>query len=199
MKVIAGREEVYRTQNHGTLRDQLMAGYSETWRTILGNETKIAIWAHNFHVSNVNFGANSQSMGYFLKQMHSKEYQIVAFGFATGGVNAFLTDGNFGFAGFVREQNVDRLVCNSVNHFISEASGDKKYFIFEEMPVGSDLYQFLAGNQEWLSIGAGFNISFLERHFYLSRRVLRENDVLIFFDEVEASELLSVWFFAFAK
>lgn len=189
MKVIEGREKVYRTRDHGLLRDQLMAAFSEDWLKVLGADAKVAVWAHNFHVANGNYSATNKTMGYFLKNTLGDDYKIVAFGFGTGGLNAFLTNAQFGFAGSVRPQKVERLICNSVNHYINETSGERNYFIFDELDSSSELFQFLNQTQDFLSIGAGFNPSFLTQHFYLPRQVLRENDVLMFFDTVERSEL----------
>ncbi len=72
------------------IRDKEM---SENINQILvsnGNESKIFIWAHNFHIKkNKITYANDFAMGHFLKEKYGNKYYSLGFDFATGTFNAY--------------------------------------------------------------------------------------------------------------
>ncbi|MCK8141984.1 erythromycin esterase family protein [Flavobacterium sp. I-SCBP12n] len=72
------------------IRDKEM---SENINQILhfnGNESKIFIWAHNFHIKKNNITyTNDYAMGHFLKEKYGNEYYSLGFDFATGAFNAY--------------------------------------------------------------------------------------------------------------
>jgi len=184
--VIQHRELVYRTQDFGWTRDSLMALYSEWWQRILGEETQVAVWAHNSHVMN---GASlSQNwMGTYLKARQGQNYKNVGFSFGQGRFNAFLAGANAQAVGNVREQGIGEPVCRTINYLLSQVEGNQHYLIFEELE--KDAQSYFSNTQKFVQFGAGFNVQYINRHYTRDYRLSSLFDVLIHFDETMESVL----------
>lgn len=183
--VIQQREIIYRTNDFGEKRDSLMAVYAEWWQRILGEDAKVALWAHNFHVADGgDFGGNF--MGTFLRQRHSDAFKTVGFSFGTGSVNAFLAGKNRQFVSGVQRQNLPELRCHTTNQLLTLVDGDRHYLIIEELR--NEVFTYFNNNNPFVQFGAGFNYTFLD-NYILQIRLARLYDVLIHFDETNASSL----------
>jgi erythromycin esterase len=183
--VIQSREELYRIGDTGVPRDELMAFYTEWWQRILGQEAKVAVWAHNFHVMD---GAtiNATWMGTELRQRQGSNYKNVAFSFGTGSFNAFLAAANREFLSGVQSQSIPEVPCRTINQVLTLVEGDQHYLIFDEL--GGATKSYFETPQSFVQLGAGFNYSYLSNYtqdFSLARLF----DVVIHFDETSASVL----------
>lgn len=184
--VIQQREHMYRVDSYGELRDELMATYSEWWQRALGEDSKVAIWAHNRHVWDAG-PLNSNWMGTFLTNRQGAEnYRTVGFSFSRGSFNAFLADSNSGFAGFNRRHIIEEPLCGTVNHLLQEVAGEQHYLIFDEF--SGPAFEYFRAAQRFTQNGAGFNIDYIE-NYTQAIPLLRVYDVLIHFDDTRASVL----------
>ncbi|MEM7573974.1 MAG: erythromycin esterase family protein [Bacteroidota bacterium] len=184
--VIQQREHMYRINNFGETRDELMATYSEWWQRVLGEDSKVAIWAHNRHVWDAGL-LNSNWMGTFLTNRQGAEnYRTVGFSFSRGTFNAFLADSNSEFAGFNRRHIIEEPLCGTVNHLLQEVAGEQHYLIFDEF--SGSAFDYFQAAQRFTQTGAGFNIDFIE-NYTQAIPLSRVYDVLIHFDNTRASVL----------
>ena len=184
--VIQHREYIYRIGNSGVPRDSLMAIYVEWWQRILGNDVKVAIWAHNFHVMDAAVD-NLDWMGTYLRRRNGDDYRNVAFSFSAGSFNAFKANAMAGFAGPVQRQSIPSPVCQTANQLLDSVSGNQHYIIFSELQGESRSYFNAA--QPFYQLGAGFNFNYLSFNYTQPRRLSRLWDVLIHFDKTRASDL----------
>ncbi len=180
--VIQQREILYRTGDFGHLRDSLMAVYSEWWQSILGENSQIAIWAHNFHVS---YGVSGW-MGDYLRKRHSEDYRNVGFSFGSGSFNAWLSGPGFEFLSGVQRQTISEIPCGTVNNLLTAVDGDQHYLIFDEQ--SSDSFDYFFNTHLFYSLGSGFNISHINS---FTQNVALGNtfDALIHFDQTSESVL----------
>ena len=184
--LIQHRELVYRTRDFGNLRDSLMAVYTEWWQRILGDHSKVAIWAHNFHVMDGSAINANYWMGTYLRSSQQDNYKNVAFSFSSGSFNAFLADAFGNFASPVQQQELTLETCGNVNYLLQQVHGDRHYLIFEELDGASKIY--FQSKQAFLQLGAGFNENHLG-NYTQQLPLARLFDVLIHFDHTTASIL----------
>lgn len=183
--VIQNRELIYRTNDFGAKRDELMAFYAEWWQRILGQDSKVAIWAHNYHVADGgDFGG--QFIGTFLRQRHSDTYKNVGFSFGTGSAMAFLAGKNREFQSGVQRQTIPELQCHTVNQVLNSVEGDQLYLIVEELR--NEVFSYFNSTQSFVQFGAGFNYNHID-NYIINVKLAKLFDVLIHFDEASASSL----------
>jgi len=184
--VIQNREIVYREGEYGVMRDRLMAYYTQWWQKIFGNSSKVAIWAHNFHISvvpNENFG----SMGTFLRKKRGSNYKNVGFSFEKGSLTAFLAGSNFEFVSPVKKQSITKNICYTTNHLLSEIEGNNNYIIFNELDGDAEAY--FAVPHKFFQCGAGFNPTYVKKYIH-SYPLSKYYDVIIHFDKTTNSKLI---------
>jgi len=77
-----------------TLRDRCMAENATWWLEFLGEDTKMAIWAHNGHIARgLTAGETWMKMGQFLAEAYGENYLPIGFSFAEGTFTAFAAGG----------------------------------------------------------------------------------------------------------
>lgn len=185
--VIQHREMMYRIQSFGQTRDSLMAIYALWWQQIIGNDEKVAVWAHNYHVMD-NPTSGALWMGSYLRNAIGQDYQNICFSFTTGQLNAFLANRQGDFLNAVQAQEVPLQECRTLNYLFQQVSADNFYLIFDELQWPDEAAIYLGDNQNFYQMGAGFNRLYM--HNYTGRLPLsRYWDVLIHFDQVKASDL----------
>jgi len=185
--VIQHRDMMYRTQSFSQTRDSLMAIYALWWQEILAPDAKVATWAHNLHVMD-NPVVNSKWMGDYLRDSLSTHYKNLAFSFSKGGLNAFYANGQGKFQSSVRKQTVQDYQCGTLNNLLSQVATNPYYLIFDEIVWPRISHLYLDQSLHFYQIGAGFN--YMHMHNYTNNlEVFRSWDVLVHFDQVEASEL----------
>ena len=183
--VIQHRELIYRTNDYGPKRDELMAYYTEWWQRILGQDSKVAIWAHNFHVADgSDFGG--QFMGTFLRQRQADTYKNVGFSFGTGSAMAFLAGKNREFQSGVQRHLIPELQCHTVNQVLSSVEGDQLYLLIEELR--NEVFSYFNTSQSFVQFGAGFNYNHID-NYIINVKLAKLFDVIVHFDEASASSL----------
>ena len=184
--VVQQRERMYRIASFGEVRDELMATYSEWWQRAFGEESKVAIWAHNRHVWKAGV-INANWMGTYLAGRQGDEnYRAVGFSMSRGALNAFLSDAQGEYLSYNRRQVFDEPLCGSINYLLGEVTGDQHYLIFDEFTGTAQ--EYFGAAQPFTQMGAGFNSEFVE-NYTQAVPLLRLFDVLIHFDTTNASEL----------
>ena len=180
--LIQHREYIYRIGDYGIPRDSLMAVYSEWWQQILADNAKVALWAHNYHVMNLQA---FNTMGTFLKDRHQENYRTVGFSFSKGNFMAVENSNGSFFGPF--SQNISDASCQTINQVLEQATPDQYYLLFEEMDGESSRY--FSDFHPYYMIGAVFNSDELSTSYTHQRRLSQLFDVLIHFDETRAALL----------
>ncbi len=160
-------------------RDLYMANNSLWASDLFGKDTKVALWAHNFHVSN---DESLCSMGFYLKEELQEKYQIIGFAFSLGRFTAMNV---FGFLTIYNIKQIPKL--GSFNYVFHRARYDN--FILRESDIitDSDFDKWISQPRLFLQIGAGFTY-FYPRKFYYSPTDLKEMyDVAIYWDRTKAA------------
>jgi erythromycin esterase len=166
-------------------RDLYMAVNTIWTSDLFGENTKVALWAHNAHVANFEtYG----SIGYHLKHELNDDYQIIGFAFSKGSFTAI-------------DMLKSRLTTHeikqppnfgSINYVFHHAQYDN--FILREVDIqtNSDFYEYISQPQLFLDIGAGFNILFYNLGvYYYTIDLMEMFDVVIHWDTTEAAIQLS--------
>lgn len=185
LEVIRQRESLYWFRGYGEERDRTMAANTQRWQEMWGPDTKVAAWAHNYHVLD-GWAIRSIRMGTSLRLEYGADYRSVGFSFSSGSFNAFLANFQGGFQGSVRAQRIDEMPCGITNQLFEEVPGNNFYLVMDDLSPGTRT--FFNAPQSFFQCGAGFNPAF--RQNYIINLPLGEAfDVLVHFDETTASDL----------
>ena len=157
------------------------------WASNLFSEnTKVAVWAHNGHIMNEVTLYETGSMGYYLKEELSDNYQIVDFAFSFGSFNAIglKISGYYLGSQYITQEPI----FGSINYIFHHTKDDN--FILRKMDiiVDSDFDNWISESQRFLDIGAAFYGN--SYTFYHLVEFKEQYDVLIYWDITSASELL---------
>lgn len=170
---------------NNTSRDYYMAQNTLWVSDLFGEETKIAIWAHNMHNMNAYSYYSNGNMGFHLKEALKEDYQIINFAFSFGSFTAV----SLRFIFF--NKNIIRMPprFNSINFMFHHAE-DENFILREiDIVVNSSFDEWVSETRLFLDIGALFLF-----HSYLHYHALRFKehcDVIIYWDTTTASELLN--------
>jgi len=168
-------------------RDQYMAENALWIANLLGEHEKIALWAHNLHVSN-DEDYRGKLMGKYLKEELDEGYQIIGFGFSTGTFSAEkITPEN---------ENLGVQTCyisssppdTSINYLFYHAAYDNFIFILSSLYPGSGLSKWLSAARPFLNIGAGYNDR--PEDYYYNTILSTCYDVIIYFDETTECKVI---------
>lgn len=171
---------IFRTTS--TCRDQFMAENARWVLDLLGGNKKIALWAHNAHVSN-----EKGWMGKYLKEELGELYQVIGFSFSRGSfVAKKVTNASISSTLFVL--NLYNPLKTSVNYLFHYADHDNFILKLDTITPGSKLSNWLSEPRQFLSIGAGFNPTDNPNGYYYTPVLKTAYDVIIHFDEVQAAE-----------
>lgn len=175
----------YQTQQYSiNYRDKYMAE-NMVWLSEYFKGEKIAVWAHNGHIANLEYG-NTGTMGNYLSYRLGDEYATIGFLFSRGSFTAVGMDGDQ-YTG-LETQTLDTLPReNSLNAIMSYTR--EPAFSIELLRLQAYVNWFLAFNKhmEYFQIGAVYNnipgdyYSTFDPFLY---------DYLIYFDKSTASVLL---------
>lgn len=184
--------------NAPELRDKYMAENTEWYFDLLGEDSKFALWAHNYHIANNAENSKSGSQGFYLKEKYGNDYQIIGFSLGVGSFTAEVYD-------FENASDVENSVfCNipssvethTLNSDILETSSnyllyrsELDNFILKTNTQDPDLNSWLNKSKPFLLIGGGYDGNTSE--YYQPRRLMEEYDFIIHFDNTTNSELLS--------
>ncbi len=168
-------------------RDFYMAQNTLWLNNLLNNNNKIALWAHNGHVRNSGPYSGFGSLGFHLKDELNESYQIINFAFSFGSFTAYELKFNQYILGICHISK--HPIFGSMNYVFHYAEDDN--FILRKMDFidNSSFDQWISNPQKFLDIGALF---IGDSHFhYFDIEFKEQFDILIYWDETLASELLN--------
>jgi erythromycin esterase len=156
---------------------------------LFGKNTKVALWAHNAHVSN---SSTMGSIGFHLKEALKEKYQILGFSFSLGSFTAIRMGATRSIVSAFTPIKIWTTKHGSINYVFHHAQHDN--FILRSLDIQekSDFDTFISQPQSFLNIGAGFN-RFLHilGFYYYPTKLMEEYDVVIHWDKTEAAEQIN--------
>jgi erythromycin esterase len=171
---------------HGSetnFRDLYMA-HNTLWTSdLFGENSKVALWAHNAHVSNFkSFG----SIGYHLKKELNEKYQILGFAFSLGSFTAVpFENGIYGNLTTLYLEEEPRF--GSINYLFHNAKYDNFILTESNIRMISFFNLWIMFPRFFISIGAVFGGG-LPYYFKIFYKV--NFDVMIYWDTTTAAEQL---------
>ncbi|WP_431157822.1 erythromycin esterase family protein [Winogradskyella poriferorum] len=170
-------------------------GQAENIRWTLDNEgedSKMIVWAHNFHVSNMLISENDNEgldynaykcMGYHLKKWYGNQLKIVGFFYNQGEFSAL--DEHIPSTGF-NTFNVDKAKKGSLEHTLVNASLDRAFLDLSNVPSNGPIFDFfnqpIPTRYSW-----GFYNQNKSEDYYQIHKLLKEFDALIFLNKTTAT------------
>jgi len=165
-------------------RDWYMAENTLWASDLFGENTKVALWAHNGHVVN---GRLYSSMGFHLKKELKEKYQILGFAFSLGSFTAVKIE-NGTFQGLATHHLDKEPAFGSINYIFHHAKYDN--FILRESDI-----RMISFFNIWIwkphfiiSIGAVFGDDY---PYYVPTFLKLNYDVIINWDTTTAAEQLN--------
>jgi erythromycin esterase len=124
-------------ENGHDLRDKYMADNVKWMSELNGQDSKISIWAHNFHIGNYN----DVSAGFHLNNLYGASYPKIGFAFSTGSFTALADNANGSRFGIhtINEAPLE----TSVNWLFHHAKEKNFAFVFQTIPVESGWKKFI--------------------------------------------------------
>ncbi|MFD3156869.1 erythromycin esterase family protein [Haloimpatiens sp. FM7330] len=175
-----------------TKRDKYMAENIKWILNFEGQDTKIMVWAHNWHVSKVadninNIGENVKRMGSNLYDMYKDKLYVIGFQFSEGTVTAVDKSINRG------EESVMLKKCTlhaakkgSIPYILSKV--DPLFFIdFKSVNTNKYVKEFISTPKTCRYVDANFNG---EDESYETNILDQCYDGLIYIDKISNSELI---------
>ncbi len=177
--LVQNREMRAAKENAGSLRDRSMAD-NIAW--ILGHEgpdAKIVVWAHNWHVATVKWGA-MEMMGNRLQQQFGPD--LVAFGFA-------FNQGSFqamGRPGGLQAHHVGPAPQGTLDAALAATGLSLAALDLRKLPETGPVAEWFAEPHAMREMGAGYNEAYAEQAF--KNRVVQDwFDVLLFVETTTAA------------
>lgn len=170
-------EEVVNGEFSNNPRDFYMARNSEWIRDYIGGDVKVALWAHNGHVSK----GIQRAQGAELEKAHGAAYQVVGFSFSRGSFQAIQSG-----AGLTTENEVLDVNCLTTNALLAEVGTDNFYIVFDELAKQSAVDTYFNSPNLNFSLGALFDPENINGFIY--PEALSENyDILIHFNDTQSA------------
>ncbi|HEB62755.1 MAG TPA: hypothetical protein ENI82_06355 [Bacteroidetes bacterium] len=158
----------------GKGRDFYMARNSEWIRNYVQPRTKVALWAHNGHVTKGDFWAE----GAELYEAHAGNYKVIGFSFSKGSFQAYQPKG----VGLTTNNVVEEMDCQTVNALMADVGEDNYYIIFDELESTSAAYKYFHKKNPFFMLGSVFYPD--SQNTFISLVNLPEHyDILIYFKE----------------
>lgn len=179
---------VYSYSHYGEInyRDLYMSENTLWTSTLFGEDNKVALWAHNMHVSNVEW---FQSIGFHLKKQLKDAYQIIDFGFSFGSFTA--SNKKFIIYNLCANYIIRQPLFGSINYVCHYAQDDNFILKKTDIQADSDFDAWISEPHSFLDIGAVFNSN--SYNYYYDIKFKEHCDVLIYWDETTSSELLNTY------
>ena len=171
----------FRIDYRQEIRDKEM---SENINQILhfnGNESKIFIWAHNFHIKKNNITyTNDFAMGHFLKEKYGNEYYSLGFDFATGAFNAYSIKNKK-----IEIFSITEPMTKTSSKLFNESSFDSFFLDFNSISKIDILNNYITSKVNYRGIGSTYNPKMVE-----NEKLKDAYDGIIFVKQTQASTLL---------
>ena len=171
-----------------------------------GEDSKMIVWAHNFHVANMilaeddNEGVDSKGykcMGFHLKKWYGDQLKIVGLFYNQGEFSAL--DDNIPSAGF-KTFNVGSAKHGSLEHTLINANLHNAYLDLSNIPKNGPIYDWLdkplPTRYSW-----GFYNQSRSEDYYQIHKLSTEFDALLFLDittatvPIDKSDYDHIWLF----
>lgn len=163
--------------NSGFSRDYYMA-LNSTWiQSYIGQSSKVALWAHNAHVTKKGIFV---SQGSFLQDTHGDDYKCIGFSFSMGRFRAINSAGNLNGFNFIPEPE-----CDSGNKVFSTADAINYYLIYDEMDQEGLSYDYFDNYNSYLSVGSLYNPNSFSPYYRYKQT--EAYDALIYFNSSTAA------------
>jgi len=168
----------------GNFRDAYMAENTLWTSDLLGENTKVALWAHNEHVKNCG---TTGAMGFHLKNALKEKYQIIGFSFSVGSFTAYKKE-NGEIKGLFTCHLKEEPGYGSINYLFHQAK--YKNFIIREsdIPKISFFNLWISKPRLAISIGSTFGDDI---PYYTQTYFKINYDVIINWDTTTAAEQLN--------
>jgi len=164
------------SQGDYNFRDLYMAENTIWWADHFGMNENFLVWAHNWHVSNVEineiFGG---SQGAHLRATLNEDYKIIGFSMAMGEANAVSSQGNIE-AG----ELPNTLRFASLNELFYLTEKENFIWVLSEDIKNNSTFEWFDNSREFISMGALHPSSSV--NYYRSINLFREYDTMIHFD-----------------
>lgn len=154
-------------------RDEYMAENSEWIRDYIGGDAKVALWAHNGHVTTAG---TFESQGEFLNASHGDDYKNIGFSFSMGKFQALN-----GIRQLTIENEVSEVRCNSVNELFSALTAANFYLVMDDLESTTHAQAYFNESRDFLSIGALYDES-APNSYYFRTNLVESYDVVIHFE-----------------
>ena len=169
-----------RKQNSSTNYRDLYMAENTRWLLDYFNSAKIVLWAHNWHVSNIDF---SGTMGHHLKDDLPGNYYSIGFLFSQGLFTAFTQSGNQ-YIGLNTQTLDSKPKTGSLNDLMSKADPDVFSVRISDLQKHDEWGTAFLNGVEYFQMGATYNNQPL--NYYSSFRP-KYLDQLIYFDHTTAA------------
>jgi erythromycin esterase len=165
-------------------RDLYMAQNSLWTSDLFGENTKVALWAHNGHVGNF---ALMDSTGFHLKKELKEKYQIIGFAFSLGNFTAVKFENGM-YQGLTNHTIEKEPRFVSINYLFHHAKYDNFILRESDIRVISFFNSYIWKPRLFISIGAVFG----DNYPYYAPIFLKINyDVIIYWDTTTAAKQLN--------
>jgi erythromycin esterase len=165
-------------------RDVYMAENASWLLEQAGSKSKIALWAHNGHVSK-----NEENMGAYLHKSYDDAMVTFGFSFYQGSLNAIDSRHTSKSRDMLISHKVPPPPKGSYEHVLDEVGLPRMFLNLRNVPADSAVAAWLAGPHLCRSIGAAYDVSLARKSFY-STHLLDEYDVIIYLKDTTPSTLL---------
>lgn len=165
-------------------RDQFMALNTLWISTLLENDPKIAVWAHNGHVH-----VRSIAMGNYLRNEIGDDYKAIGFSFSKGSFGATSINMNGRQMGWRNFAITEEPLKNSLNAFFHSAKEDNFILNLDEIPETSLLIDYFNSLNRMLMLGGTY--VGVPSYYYMPISVMDEYNAMIYVDVTTAAEHLT--------
>jgi erythromycin esterase len=163
-------------------RDESMAENTVWLSDFLGSDSKLVLWAHNYHVS-----TQEGAMGRWLRQTFGEDMVVVGFTHAEGQFTAVTQSGS-SFVGRT-VHTLDPVLNLSYEHHLASAGAPQYFLDLRPRVEASDSTSWLAGPRNTRGIGCCFDPAAPSRYWGI-RSLPALYDVIVHFDRTTATQVL---------
>ena len=172
---------IFRIDYSQETRDREMSENVNQILVSYGNESKIFIWAHNFHIKkNKITYTNDFAMGHYLKEKYGNEYYSLGFDFAIGEFNAYSIENKK-----IEIFSITEPMKNTSSYLFNESSLHYFFLDFNSISKIGVLDAYVNSKVKYRGIGANYNPKLIEKE-----KLKDAYDGIIFVNKTKATTLL---------
>lgn len=171
-------------------RDMFMAENALWIADFFGQDAKITLWAHNYHIAKNPTEWGGGSMGYHLKEKLNNLYQALGFSFSQGSFFAVEQVHSGGYTSPKIRTISKEPLNNSINFIFHHASYPNFAFHLDAIPSGSEWSRWLESPRNILMLGAVFDG--VPENYYWRIDILEQYNWINYFDNTTHSDLILI-------